>query len=126
MWPVIPWCALRFRTTGDHDTQQRPAFLSFLGLRFFACEEDLSHNSPDAPLPDDVASGKEPFIVIGAIAGGQVVEKVRVRASASAVPSEMQNCDSAPERRNFREAGRPCGSRTPWTRRSILATKRHG
>jgi len=48
MWPVIPWCALRFRTTGDHDTQQRPAFLSFLSLRFFACEEDLSHESPDA------------------------------------------------------------------------------
>jgi len=70
MWPVIPWCALRFRTTGDHDTQQRPAFLSFLTLRFFACEEDLSHESPDAPPPDAVASGKEPFIVIGAIAGG--------------------------------------------------------
>jgi len=48
MWPVIPWCALRFRTTGDHDTQQRPAFLSFLSLRFFACDEDLSHESPDA------------------------------------------------------------------------------
>ena len=40
-------------------------------LRFFACEEDLSHQSPDAPLPDAVASGKEPFIVIGAIAGGR-------------------------------------------------------
>ena len=49
----------------DHDTQQRRAF-----LRFFACEEDLSHESPDAPLPEAVASGKEPFIVIGAIAGG--------------------------------------------------------
>src|SRR5271169_5997059 len=49
----------------DHDTQQRRAF-----LRFFACEEDLSHEPPDAPLPDAVASGKEPFIVIGAIAGG--------------------------------------------------------
>ncbi|HEX3354766.1 MAG: MoaD/ThiS family protein [Terriglobales bacterium] len=49
----------------DHDTLQRRAF-----LRFFACEEDLSHESPDAPLPDAVASGKEPFIVIGAIAGG--------------------------------------------------------
>src|ERR687887_537910 len=49
----------------DHDTQQRRAF-----LRFFACEEDLSHNSPDEPLPDAVASGQEPFIVIGAIAGG--------------------------------------------------------
>jgi sulfur-carrier protein len=49
----------------DHDTQQRRPF-----LRFFACEEDISHNSPDAPLPEVVASGKEPFIVIGAIAGG--------------------------------------------------------
>lgn len=49
----------------DHDTLQRRAF-----LRFFACEEDLSHESPDAPLPESVASGKEPFIVIGAIAGG--------------------------------------------------------
>jgi molybdopterin synthase sulfur carrier subunit len=49
----------------DHVTQQRRAF-----LRFFACEEDLSHQPPDAPLPEAVASGKEPFIVIGAIAGG--------------------------------------------------------
>jgi sulfur-carrier protein len=49
----------------DHVTQQRRPF-----LRFFACEEDLSHELPDAPLPDAVASGKEPFIVIGAIAGG--------------------------------------------------------
>jgi molybdopterin synthase sulfur carrier subunit len=49
----------------DHDTKQRRAF-----LRFFACQEDLSHQPPDAPLPDAVASGKEPFIVIGAIAGG--------------------------------------------------------
>lgn len=49
----------------DHVTQQRRPF-----LRFFACEEDLSHESPDAPLPEAVVSGKEPFIVIGAIAGG--------------------------------------------------------
>src|SRR5882757_3863258 len=49
----------------DHDTQQRRPF-----LRFFACEEDLSHNAPDTPLPDAVVSGKEPFIIIGAIAGG--------------------------------------------------------
>jgi sulfur-carrier protein len=52
-------------TIRDHVTLQRRPF-----LRFFACEEDLSHESPDAPLPDDVISGKEPFIVIGAIAGG--------------------------------------------------------
>ena len=49
----------------DHDTKQRRAF-----LRIFACEQDLSHESPDTPLPEAVASGKEPFIVIGAIAGG--------------------------------------------------------
>ena len=49
----------------DHDTKQRRPF-----LRYFACEEDLSLESPDAPLPEEVASGKEPFIVIGAIAGG--------------------------------------------------------
>lgn len=49
----------------DHVTLQRRPF-----LRFFACEEDLSHEAPDTPLPDAVASGKEPFIVIGAIAGG--------------------------------------------------------
>jgi molybdopterin synthase sulfur carrier subunit len=52
-------------TIRDHVTLQRRPF-----LRFFACEEDLSHESPDAPLPEAVVSGKEPFIVIGAIAGG--------------------------------------------------------
>ena len=49
----------------DHDTLQRRAF-----LRFFACEQDLSHEPPYTPLPDKVASGAEPLIVIGAIAGG--------------------------------------------------------
>jgi hypothetical protein len=52
-------------TIRDQVTQQRRPF-----LRFFACEEDLSHESPDIPLPDAVVSGKEPFIIIGAIAGG--------------------------------------------------------
>ena len=52
-------------TIRDHVTQQRRAF-----VRFFACEEDVSHESPDAPLPEAVASGTEPFLVIGAIAGG--------------------------------------------------------
>jgi molybdopterin synthase sulfur carrier subunit len=52
-------------TIREHDTQQRRPF-----LRFFACEEDLSHESPDAPLPDAVVSGAEPFLIIGAIAGG--------------------------------------------------------
>jgi hypothetical protein len=52
-------------TIRDHVTQQRRPF-----LRFFACGEDLSLELPDAPLPDKVASGEEPFLVIGAIAGG--------------------------------------------------------
>lgn len=52
-------------TIREHDTLKRRAF-----LRFFACEEDLSHQPPDAPLPDAVASGTEPFLIIGAIAGG--------------------------------------------------------
>src|ERR1700747_2750923 len=49
----------------DHVTKQRRAF-----LRFFACQEDLTHESPDAPLPQAVVSGKEPFLIIGAIGGG--------------------------------------------------------
>ena len=52
-------------TIRDHDTSKRRPF-----LRFFACEEDLSHESPDAPLPEAVVNGKEPFMVVGAIAGG--------------------------------------------------------
>jgi hypothetical protein len=52
-------------TIRDHDTQQRRPF-----LRFFACEEDLSHEPPDTLLPESVASGAEPFLIIGAIAGG--------------------------------------------------------
>ena len=52
-------------TVRDHTTGQRRPF-----LRFFACEQDLSHEPPDAPLPDAVASGDEPFFIIGAIAGG--------------------------------------------------------
>lgn len=52
-------------TIRDQVTQERRPF-----LRFFACEGDLSHESPDDPVPDEVASGKEPFFIIGAIAGG--------------------------------------------------------
>lgn len=52
-------------TVRDHVTKKRRDF-----MRFFACQEDLSHESPDAPLPEAVASGKEPFLIIGAIAGG--------------------------------------------------------
>jgi molybdopterin synthase sulfur carrier subunit len=52
-------------TIRDQVTQQRRAF-----VRFFACEQDLSHESPDAPLPDAVATGAEPFLIVGAMAGG--------------------------------------------------------
>jgi len=52
-------------TIRDHVTQLRRPF-----LRFFACEQDLSHEPPDTPLPEAVASGAEPFLIIGAIAGG--------------------------------------------------------
>jgi molybdopterin synthase sulfur carrier subunit len=52
-------------TIRDHVTQQRRAF-----VRFFACEQDLSHELPDAPLPTAVATGTEPFLVVGAMAGG--------------------------------------------------------
>ncbi len=52
-------------TVRDHVTQRRRDF-----VRFFACREDLSHESADAPLPDEVASGQEPFLIVGAVAGG--------------------------------------------------------
>jgi hypothetical protein len=52
-------------TIRDHVTQRRRPF-----VRFYACEQDLSHESPDAPLPDAVATGAEPFLIVGAMAGG--------------------------------------------------------
>jgi hypothetical protein len=52
-------------TIREHGTLKRRAF-----LRYFACEQDLSHDPPDAPLPDPVARGAEPFLIIGALAGG--------------------------------------------------------
>ncbi len=52
-------------TIRDQSTQKRRPF-----VRFFACEEDLSHDPPDTPLPDQVAEGTEPFMVVGAMAGG--------------------------------------------------------
>jgi hypothetical protein len=52
-------------TIRDHVTQRRRPF-----VRFFACEQDVSHESPDAPLPDAVATGAEPFLIVGAMAGG--------------------------------------------------------
>ena len=58
-YPVLQW------TIRDHDTQLRRAF-----IRFFACQEDLSNESPDSLLPAAVALGSEPFLVVGAMAGG--------------------------------------------------------
>jgi hypothetical protein len=52
-------------TIRDHVSKQRRPF-----VRFFACEEDVSHESPDTPLPDAVATGSEPLLIVGAIAGG--------------------------------------------------------
>ena len=52
-------------TIRDHTTQKRRPF-----LRFFACQQDLSHEAPDAPLPEAVAHGAQPFLIVGAIAGG--------------------------------------------------------
>lgn len=52
-------------TIRDHATQKRRPF-----LRFYACELDLSHESPDAPLPEDVAAGRAPYLIVGAVAGG--------------------------------------------------------
>jgi hypothetical protein len=52
-------------TIRDHATKKRRAY-----VRFFACAEDLSHESPDAPLPHAVACGAEPFVILGALAGG--------------------------------------------------------
>jgi molybdopterin synthase sulfur carrier subunit len=52
-------------TIRDTDSGRRRAF-----IRFFACEEDLSHEQPDAPLPDEVVNGREPYLIVGAMAGG--------------------------------------------------------
>ena len=52
-------------TIRDHTTYRRRAF-----VRFFACEEDLSHEAPDVPVPQDVVNGSEPFLIVGALAGG--------------------------------------------------------
>lgn len=52
-------------TIRDHDTKKRRAF-----LRFFACQRDISHDAPDAPLPEEVVRGSQPFLIVGAIAGG--------------------------------------------------------
>jgi sulfur-carrier protein len=62
-------------TIRDQVTHQRRPF-----VRFFACEQDLSHESPDAPLPEAVVSAAEPFLVVGAIAGGLVHRSVTVAA----------------------------------------------
>jgi molybdopterin synthase sulfur carrier subunit len=64
-------------TIRDHVSGQRRPF-----VRFFACEEDLSFESPDTPLPDSVAAGKEPFLIIGAIAGGSKLRGSKLRGLA--------------------------------------------
>jgi hypothetical protein len=64
-------------TLRDHVTGQRRAF-----VRFFACETDFSHESPDAPLPEAVASGAEPFLIVGAIAGGAIPDNVEMAAQS--------------------------------------------
>lgn len=62
-------------TIRDHTTKQRRAF-----LRFFACAQDLSHDPPDTPLPEEVVQGKEPFLVIGAVAGGSFQMALAIRS----------------------------------------------
>ena len=62
-------------TIRDHGSNNRRPM-----IRFFACEEDWSHESPDAPLPDEVASGKEPFFIIGAIAGGRDLQATKQKS----------------------------------------------
>ncbi len=52
-------------TIRDHDTRRRRAF-----IRFFACQEDLSHEEPDSPLPEQVVTGREPYLIVAAMAGG--------------------------------------------------------
>ena len=59
------WYPMLRGTIRDHVSHERRAF-----LRFFACEQDLSHESPDAPMPDAVAMGAEPLLIVGAMAGG--------------------------------------------------------
>ena len=61
----VHYCKIVPKAMRDAATQKRRPF-----VRFFACEKDLSHDSPDAPLPDAVAKGSEPFLIVGAIAGG--------------------------------------------------------
>jgi molybdopterin synthase sulfur carrier subunit len=62
-------------TLRDQVTQVRRPF-----VRFFACEEDLSHESPDSPLPEKVATGAEPFLIVGAIAGGSPINELQERS----------------------------------------------
>jgi hypothetical protein len=66
-------------TMRDHVTQQRRPL-----VRFFACEEDISHDSPDVPLPDAIATGAEPFFIIGAIAGGSGLMELMQRSTLNA------------------------------------------
>src|SRR6267154_590429 len=73
-------------TIRDQSTKQRRAL-----VRFFACQEDLSHESPDTPLPEKVASGQEPYIILGAIAGGPLLFHT---ANDLLCSSAIQKCSS--------------------------------
>ncbi len=80
-------------TIRDHATRQRRAF-----LRFFACELDLSHEPQDTPLPDAVVRGVEPFMIVGAIAGGEA----GTMADDIHQPSAVSRSPAAPSRRSVR------------------------
>jgi hypothetical protein len=79
-------------TIRDHVTKQRRAF-----VRFFACEQDLSHDSVDAPLPEAVVNGKEPLLVVGAIAGGR---GTGIDTSVDAARTSARATNSQKERRS--------------------------
>ena len=72
-------------TIRDHTTKKRRDF-----IRFFACEEDLSHEPPDALLPEAVATGREPYLVVGAIAGGQAQVHQNAATAANRMPNHRK------------------------------------
>jgi sulfur-carrier protein len=94
-------------TIRDHVTQQRRPF-----VRFFACEQDLSHELPDAPLPDSVASGAEPYLVVGAMAGGGQGKREKGKGkkdkTLSLVDRAGSGCRRCPSKSQSRRAR--CGS----------------
>ena len=103
-------------TIRDHVTQLRRPF-----LRFFACEEDLSHESPDALLPDAVAAGTEPFLIIGAIAGGSARQgwQAAIKTSTLFLRLFSPIKDGGP---SGEAMDRVCSPRTPGNPLSLCAT----